>query len=98
LDSTYSIRVGRSKSPTGPFTDIDGKDMVDQAGSLVLETKGRYIGPGHASIYRHTDGRYAFSYHYYDGENEGRAQLAVKNLSWPDDWPAVSDTDFFEKP
>jgi len=96
VDSTYLIRVGRSKSPTGPFIDKDGNDLVDQGGSLVIETKGRYIGPGHASIYRHTDGRYAFSFHYYDGDSKGRARLAVRNLSWPEDWPAVSDTDFFE--
>jgi len=96
VDSTYQIMVGRSKSPTGPYIDKDGKDMVDQAGTLLIQTEGKYIGPGHASIYRHTDGRYAFSFHYYDGEAEGRARLAVRNLTWVDDWPQVSDTDFFE--
>jgi arabinan endo-1,5-alpha-L-arabinosidase len=98
LDSTYQIMVGRSKSPTGPFLDKSGKDMVDEGGSLVIETKGRYIGPGHASIYRHTDGRFAFSFHYYDGENEGKARIAVRNLSWVDGWPVVGETDFFQTP
>ena len=96
LDSTYQIMVGRSKSPTGPFLDKNGKDMVDEAGSLLIETKGRYIGPGHASIYHHTDGRFAFSFHYYDRENKGKAQIAVRNLSWTDDWPVISETDFFQ--
>ena len=96
LRSTYNIRVGRSKSPTGPFIDKGGKDLVDQGGSLVIETKGRYIGPGHAGIYDHTDGRSAFSFHYYDGEDEGKARIAVRNLRWVDDWPVVEETDFFE--
>jgi len=96
LESTYNIRIGRSRSPVGPFLDKSGKDMVDQGGSLVIETKGRYIGPGHAAIYRHTDGRFAFSFHFYDGGNEGKARLAVRELSWVDDWPVVSETDFFQ--
>jgi arabinan endo-1,5-alpha-L-arabinosidase len=95
--STYQIMIGRSLSATGPFIDKQGKDMVDQGGILIKKTEGRYIGPGHASIYRHTDGRFAFSYHYYDGEDEGEAHLAVKDLSWVDDWPVVSRTDFFTK-
>ena len=98
LRSTYNIRVGRSKSPTGPFIDKGGKDLVDQGGSLVIETKGRYIGPGHAGIYDHTDGRSAFSFHYYDGEDEGKARIAVRNLRWVDDWPVVEETDFFDTP
>ncbi|MHC4757862.1 MAG: arabinan endo-1,5-alpha-L-arabinosidase [Planctomycetota bacterium] len=96
MDSTYQIMVGRSKSPTGPFIDKDGNDMVDQAGTILIETEGKYIGPGHASIYRHTDGCYAFSFHYYDGEAKGRPRLEVRSLTWPDDWPDVSNTDFFE--
>jgi arabinan endo-1,5-alpha-L-arabinosidase len=70
--------------------------MVEEAGSLVIETKGRYIGPGHAGIYRHTDGRYAFSFHYYDGADEGKARLAVRELHWVDDWPVAGETDFFQ--
>jgi len=96
IKSTYQIRVGRSKSPTGPYLDKEGKDMVDEGGSLVIATKGRYIGPGHAGIYRHVDGRYAFTFHYYDKKDDGKAHLAVRNLSWVNDWPVVEDTDFLK--
>jgi arabinan endo-1,5-alpha-L-arabinosidase len=95
VESTYQIMVGRSKSPTGPFLDKSGKDMVDEGGTLILQTEGRYIGPGHANIYRHSDGRYAFSFHYYDGENDGRARLAVRELKWIDDWPVITRKEFF---
>ena len=94
MASTYQIMVGRSKSATGPYSDKTGKDMVNQGGSLLLKTEGRFIGPGHAGIYRHTDGRYAFSFHFYNGENGGKAGLAVRELTWIDDWPIVGKIDF----
>jgi len=75
--------------------DKNGKNMVDEGGTLLLKSDGRYIGPGHAGIYRHSDGSYAISFHYYDGEDEGNARLAVRKLTWEKDWPVVSDEDFF---
>jgi hypothetical protein len=62
--------------------------------SYNMKTEGRYIGPGHAGIYKHTDGRYAFSFHYYDGQNEGKPRLAVRELNWIDNWPVVTKKDF----
>jgi len=94
VNSTYQIMVGRSKSATGPFIDKDGKNMVEEGGSLLIKTKGRYIGPGHANIYRHTDGQYAFSFHYYDEEAQGKARLAVRELNWIREWPVVTENDF----
>jgi arabinan endo-1,5-alpha-L-arabinosidase len=94
--STYQIMVGRSKSPTGPFIDKDSKDIVDEGGSLLMQTEGRYIGPGHASIYRHIDGKYAFSFHFYDRDDNGNAMIEVRELLWESDWPVVSDKNFFD--
>jgi len=96
--STYNIRVGRSKSPTGPYLDKAGRDMVDEGGSLLINSEGRFIGPGHASVYRHADGRFAFAFHFYDGRDRGRARLEVRNLIWVDDWPVVAKTNFFDYP
>jgi len=92
--STYNIRVGRSTSPIGPFLDKKGKDMVDEGGSLVIQSEDRYIGPGHAGIYQHPDGRFAFSFYYFDGQVMGLPRLAVRNLEWEDDWPVVLKTEF----
>ena len=95
LKSTYNIRVGRSKSPTGPYLDKSGKDMLAQGGSMLIQSHARHIGPGHPAIYEHTDGRFAFSFHYYDRDDQGKARLAVRNLTWLDNWPVVAKTDFF---
>ena len=56
------IRVVKTKEGEF-FIDKSGKDMVNEGGDLLISTDGRYIGPGHAGIYRHTNGSYAFSFH-----------------------------------
>ena len=88
-NSTYEVRVGRSKTITGPYLDREGKDLVDRGGTLFLESVGRYIGPGHIGVFNE-GGTNWFSYHYYDGENRGRSKLALGQLEWTSDgWPAA---------
>jgi len=88
-NSTYNIRVGRSRAVTGPYLDKDGVDMLKGGGSLLLGRQGRLFGPGHAGFL--TDrGTNWFSFHYYDGERQGAATLAVRRLSWDSGkWPVV---------
>lgn len=87
--STYNIRVGRSKVITGPYLDKDGVDLVKGGGSLLLETEGRFIGPGHAGILEE-EGRDWLSYHFYDRDDNGRSRLAIRPLEWGNDgWPQV---------
>ncbi len=83
--------IGRSRSPTGPFMDRDGKDMVEQGGSLFLASEGRFIGPGHASISLEEFGKEVFSFHFYDGENQGKAFLELRELQWEEGWPQLVD-------
>jgi|TARA_B100000315_G_scaffold202283_1_gene194930 arabinan endo-1,5-alpha-L-arabinosidase len=90
VDSDYRILVGRSKSPIGPYMDKTGKSMFDGGGSLVLESEGRFIGPGHAGIFQDEAGKYCFSFHYYDSEDDGRAKLGLRELVWNDNWPVVT--------
>lgn len=96
--STYNIRVGRSTSPTGPYIDKDGVSMDDGGGSLFLETDGRFIGPGHAGIYDYMDGsatKYAFSFHFYDGTEDGTGTLGTRMLTWDSEgWPELTDEVF----
>ena len=44
-NSTYNMRMGRSKTITGPYLDKEGGDMLIGGGSLLLETDGIFIGP-----------------------------------------------------
>jgi arabinan endo-1,5-alpha-L-arabinosidase len=90
VKSTYNIRVGRSREITGPYLDKDGVDLRKGGGSLVLGTEGRFIGPGHAGVFKDGD-RYLLSYHFYDEDRDGLARLAIRPLEWDKDgWPRVA--------
>jgi arabinan endo-1,5-alpha-L-arabinosidase len=77
-NSTYQIRVGKSEAITGPYVDRQGRPLLNGGGTLVLESEGKWIGPGHAGIYRQGLGEW-LSFHYYDGTDSGRPTLAVRN-------------------
>ncbi|MCP5532237.1 MAG: arabinan endo-1,5-alpha-L-arabinosidase [Akkermansiaceae bacterium] len=89
-DSTYEIRVGRSRKITGPYEDRAGNPMVGGGGTLVLGSEDRYIGPGHASIYQRGS-RQWLVHHFYDGEDRGASKLRLVPLKWKDGWPVVGD-------
>jgi len=88
-NSTYEIRVGRSKSVTGPYLDREGKDLAKEGGNLFLYTEDRFIGPGHAAVLQ--DGNVTWlSYHFYDAERAGSSRLAIRHLQWDKDgWPVA---------
>lgn len=87
-NSTYEIRVGRSRHVTGPYVDREGTPLLGGGGTPVLATQGRRIGPGHAAILRDGDQEY-LSYHFYDADRRGRPTLQVVRLGWTDEgWPA----------
>jgi len=89
VNSTYNIRIGRSQTITGPYLDKDGVDLLHGGGTLLLDTDGPFIGPGHANVLRETD-RFWFSCHFYDGTDRGRSRLALRPLNWdPNGWPSL---------
>jgi arabinan endo-1,5-alpha-L-arabinosidase len=90
VNSTYEIRVGRSRKVTGPYLDREGVDLVERGGTLVLASQGRWIGPGHASLLER-DNRQWLVHHYYDRELNGRSRLRMAPLVWDaEGWPVVT--------
>ncbi|UOQ50941.1 family 43 glycosylhydrolase [Hymenobacter cellulosivorans] len=90
INSTYTVRVGRSTSVSGPFLDQSGNDLNSNGGTLVLGSGGRYIGAGHAGIFTEGGVNY-FSHHYYDGEDNGAPKLNLAKLTWSaTGWPIIS--------
>ncbi|TWT34601.1 arabinan endo-1,5-alpha-L-arabinosidase [Blastopirellula retiformator] len=55
VESTYNIRVGRSRTITSPYLDQEGVDLAQGGGTLLLETNAPFIGPGHANILEQGD-------------------------------------------
>lgn len=93
VNSTYNIRVGRAKSITGPYIDRDGKRMELGGGTLVLQSNGRYIGPGGQFVYL-DNGTYRLVHHYYDANDNGAPKLQINDLTWTDDgWPTCCDSE-----
>ena len=91
INSTYNIRVGRSTSITGPYLDRNGANMLSSGGTMFVESTARFVGPGHAGIMSEA-GTNWFTYHYYDGNNNGTATLGLAPLTWSaDDWPQVTN-------
>jgi len=87
-NSTYNIRVGRSKKVTGPYLDKDGMDMARGGGSLFLDANGKQVGPGQFARFSN-DGVDKFSCHFEsDQNNRGRPTLAIRPLLWTaEGWP-----------
>jgi arabinan endo-1,5-alpha-L-arabinosidase len=82
--STYSVRVGRSKSITGPYLDAEGNDMNasnpsngqtqgEPGGDTVLVNTGNTIwGPGSNTVFADEAGQY---YALYSGISANRQCL-----------------------
>jgi arabinan endo-1,5-alpha-L-arabinosidase len=91
-NSSYNIRMGRSKKVTGPFVDNMGIDMVRGGGKLFLGSAGRYVGPGHFGLLDLGDGVQKFSCHYEaDLDRGGVSVLDIRPLLWRDGWPVAGD-------
>lgn len=88
-NSTYKIRVGRSPSVTGPYTDSTGKPLLEGGGDLLLAGHGRYAGTGGESVFRDR-GQDWLAYHYYDAEDSGTPKLGLNRLSWKTGWPELT--------
>ena len=90
MNSTYNVKVGRSEHITGPYLDRDGKSLVDDGGTPVLATTGRWHGPGGNSIL-HDARQDLIVYHAYDANRNGAPMLRIDPIKWDaQGWPTVT--------
>jgi arabinan endo-1,5-alpha-L-arabinosidase len=85
VKSSYKTMVGRSSQVTGPYTDVDGKPMMEGGGSLLLAGNDRWTGPGGESVLQQKDGD-ILVFHAYDGKT-GRPSLQISSIAWSNGWP-----------
>jgi arabinan endo-1,5-alpha-L-arabinosidase len=91
-NSTYNIRVGRSRKITGPYVDNMGIPMLRGGGKLVIAADERFVGPGHFGLLDLGNGVQKFSCHFEaDLEKSGRSVLAIRPLRWKDGWPVAGE-------
>lgn len=86
VNSTYKSVVGRSKKLEGPYTDRDGRPLLQGGGTIVSRGQGRWRGPGHCAVVGDT-----FLCHAYDAEHNGIPTLVMDALRWDKSgWPSLS--------
>ena len=91
-NSSYNIRMGRSRKVTGPFLDNMGIDMLRGGGKLFAGSSGRNVGPGHFGLLELEPGVEKFSLHYEaDLDRGGVSVLDIRPLLWRDGWPVAGD-------
>src|SRR5688572_18959199 len=91
-NSTYNIRMGRSRKVSGPYLDNMGIDMIEGGGKLFAASRGRHIGPGHFGLLDLGQGVEKFSLHYEaDLDRGGVSVLDIRPLLWRDGWPVAGD-------
>ena len=90
VNSYYRVVVGRSTSPTGPFLDRGGLDLMNGGGTILISSHGNIYGPGGQSV-MNVAGQPVLVYHYYDGNANGAPKLGLNNLNFDGDgWPVVN--------
>lgn len=96
----YTVFVGRSKSPFGPFTDRLGKTMLESrtGGTPVIAPNGnKWIGTGHHSAATDVSGEMYMAYHAIDRNDPWldvspgftMRPMNLDRLDWIDGWPIV---------
>lgn len=96
-NSTYNVRVARSKSLFGPYLDKNGRDIRDRDnGTLILTGNSKFAGPGHNSrIFTDDNGRDWMLYHGILKSNAkvssgaSRRSLMLDEVIWEDEWPKI---------
>jgi len=97
----YSVFVGRSTSPTGPFVDQQGNSLVDaQAGGTPFLTMNgnRWVGTGHNTVFTDANGDWWTIYHAVDQRDPffetsvgfTKRPALLDPIDWVDGWPTVN--------
>jgi arabinan endo-1,5-alpha-L-arabinosidase len=98
--SGYQVKVGRSRSPRGPFLDPEGIPLTapHTKGGLVAAANGdTWVGPGHPTVATDLAGQDWLVYHAVDRADPflrppsgaPRRPLLVDRLDWVDGWPVL---------
>ena len=92
LQSTYVLIVGRSTNLWGPYTDRQGRSMMNNQHVQVLIKNSTFVGPGHCSqIIQDNAGNDWIFYHAWQVSNiEKQRQVMMDKIVWIDDWPTIA--------
>ncbi|KAJ3167581.1 hypothetical protein HDU88_002027 [Geranomyces variabilis] len=84
--STYRMMVGRSLSPSGPFLDQNGVDMLNGGGTELMGSHNFVHGPGGQTVFHDKHGM-VIVYHWYHDDNSH--SLGINDLAHVNGWPVI---------
>ncbi|MCP9236208.1 arabinan endo-1,5-alpha-L-arabinosidase [Lewinella sp. JB7] len=101
LQTKYNVRVGRSDHAEGPFFDITGRNMNEEADDLPMilapyrfDGHGGWQGVSHPGVFKKGDTFY-IGHQGRPGVNSFFMVMHVRQLFWTEDgWPLVSPERF----
>ncbi len=99
--TAYSVFVGRSTSPLGPFVDREGVSLLDaQVGGtpFIMQNGNRWVGAGHNSVFQDAQGEWWTVYHavdrfdpYFEGAvGFTKRPVLLDAIDWIDGWPTLN--------
>ncbi len=91
--STYKVKVARSATFEGLYTDKEGKDLLENGGTLLLQKnpdQQGFIGPGHnGDIVTDKAGQTWMIYHAFDKKQPTRRVMLLDKITWKEGWPEM---------
>lgn len=92
MNSDYKVAVGRSNAITGPYSDRNGKLMIEGGGTVILQGDGKqWAAAGHCGVYHFGDNDILIC-HGYNIPQDGMSVLVQKKIQWTtDEWPELVD-------
>ena len=98
--SGYGVRVGRAKTPLGPFVDENGAPLnsFDPGGEVAIASNGnKWVGPGGNVVFADDSGQDYMLYHainrdspYFAGHpGFTRRPALIDPIIWANGWPEV---------
>lgn len=90
VNSTYTTVVGRSTELFGPYTDKEGRRMLENHHKVLIKGNARFVGTGHNSeIISDEAGTDWIFYHAVDKQKPKGRVLMLDQIYWENDWPVV---------